>query len=176
MNDDEIFNSHDPSYDADYIPNQNNESGRVVERTVTASIETPFLPPKFVEEYERIVPGAGQKMFDMVVKQQEFNMEIKRHDMQLNEKSLERVITVDAANINEQKEASIIRGKEVAIKSRGQIFAFILTCCLIALSGFFAYIDQPWLASLPIGIIIGVITVMFLQRKHEEEKKIEPSE
>lgn len=175
MNDDDIYGSHDPSYDADYIPNETQDSARIIERTITASLETPFLPPKFVEEYERIVPGAGHQMFDMVVKQQEFNIEIKRHEMQFNDKNLERVITLDSANIIEQQEASIIREKEVAIKSRGQIFSFILVCCLIILSGLFGYMDQPWLASLPVGIIIGVITVMFLQKKHDE-KKIEPSE
>lgn len=176
MNDDEnIYNSQGPSYDADYIPHRPKDSNGIIEGTITASIETPFLPPKFVEQYEKIVPGAGQQMFDMVVKQQEFNMEIKRHEMSLNEKSLQRVIAVDNANIIEQQEASIIRAREVAIKSRGQIFSFILVCFLIVLSGFFGYIDQPTLAGLPVAIIIGVITVMFLQRRHEE-KKIESSE
>lgn len=173
-NEEDIFEPHDHSHEADYLPHRQ-EKGGFVRETITASIETPFLPPQFVQEYDRIVPGAGQQMFDMFVKQQDFNIDLRKHEMKLNEMNMQRVVDVDNANIVEQKAAASIRDQEVSIKSRGQILAFILVCCLMALSGFFAYIDQPWLASLPIGIIVGVITVMFLQRKHEE-KKIESSE
>lgn len=172
--DDDIFEPQDHPPEADYLPHRKEEGGFIRE-TITASIETPFLPPQFVQEYDRIVPGAGQQMFDMFVKQQDFNIELRKHEMQLNTMNMQRIVDVDNANIMEQKAVSSVRDREVSIKSRGQIFAFVLVCGLMTLSGFFAFIDQPWLASLPIGMIIGVITVMFLQKKHNE-KKVEPSE
>lgn len=61
----------------------------VVETTLTMShmeVQTPFLPPQYLEEYEKTVPGSAKQMFDMIVTQQEFNMELKRHEIDFNQK------------------------------------------------------------------------------------------
>lgn len=155
--------------EADDMPSShinNHINGNMLERTeITASLETPFLPPKFVEEYERIVPGSGKEMFDMIVRQQDFNIELRRHHMALEERNMRRIEAIDEANIIEQNRASNVRERELTIKARGQIFALILACLLI---GVFAYLQQPWLASIPVTTIVGVITVMFLQRRFQE--------
>lgn len=127
-------------------------------------IQTPFLPPQYLAEYERIVPGSAQQMFDMIVTQQEFNIELKRQEIEFNQKNLQRAIEIDSANIAEQQEAS-------RIKSRGQIFSFVLSLCLIGLSAWFAYLGHIGLASVPILIIIGVITVLFLQKQHQDNSQ-----
>lgn len=158
--------------EADDIPSNhinNHINGNMLERTeITASLETPFLPPKFVEEYERIVPGSGKEMFDMIVRQQDFNIELRRHHMALEERNMRRIEAIDEANIIEQNRASNVRERELTIKARGQIFALILACLLIGVSAYFAYLQQPWLASIPVTTIVGVITVMFLQRRFQE--------
>lgn len=168
--DKELVSEHEFDDDAGYTPDGHRVNGEIVEIT-SARLETPFLPPRFLEEYERVLPGSGKQMFDMVVKQQEFSIEIKRHEIEINNKNMENATNANNSNIIEQKEFAKSRAQELKIKARGQIFAFVLAVLLIILSGFFAYINQPWLASLPIGTIIGVITVMFLQKKHTLNKK-----
>lgn len=137
----------------------------VVETTLTMShmeVQTPFLPPQYLEEYEKTVPGSAKQMFDMIVTQQEFNIELKRHEIDFNQKNLQRVIDVDHANLAEQKRAS-------QIKSRGQVFSFILSLCLIGLAGWFAYLGHTFLAGTALTLITGVITVLFLQKQHKEQ-------
>lgn len=143
------------------VPKIDNESVETTFSVATMEIQTPFLPPQYLAEYERIVEGSAKQMFDMVVAQQNFNIELKRQEIEFNQKNLQRAIDVDHANIAEQK-------RDSKIKSRGQIFSFILSVLLIALSAWFAYLGHMWLASAPIAIIVGVITVLFLQKRHIE--------
>ncbi len=139
---------------------------------VSASIKTPHLPPHFLRQYDEIVPGSAKEIFDMVIRQQEFDLEIRRHDMEMNHRNMTRVEQLDAANIQEQKDAAGIRAGELTIKNRGQWFALFLSVSLIVLSGFFAYLGHIWLASIPLGIIIGVMTVMFLQTRHHQPAEV----
>ncbi|UYZ94448.1 DUF2335 domain-containing protein [Moraxella bovis] len=143
------------------VPKIDSESVETTLSVTAMEIQTPFLPPQYLAEYERIVEGSAKQMFDMVVAQQNFNMELKRQEIEFNQKNLQRAIDVDNANIAEQK-------RDSNIKVRGQIFSFILSLFLIALSAWFAYLGYIWLASIPIGIIIGVITALFLQKRHIE--------
>ncbi len=148
------------------------DEGQVVSIT-KASLETPYLPPKFIEEYERIVPGSGQKMFDMVLKQQEINIDILEREMKINEENFQRIKALDQANIDEQQAIAEIRKQDVKIAMRGQIFAFILALLLMALSAFFAYLEHTKLALAPLTIIIGVMVVIFLRKSPPNNKDSE---
>lgn len=160
---------------AEYIPNQQDDDDRTASLTVTrSSIESPFLPPRFLQEYEKIVPGSAKQIFEMSVKQHDFNIELKREEIRLNSENLERVKLIDAANIAEQKSAMQAREKEIAIKSRGQIFTFSIGLVLIGVSVYFAIIQQYLLASVPLGIVIGAMAVLFLQRHVSDGKKDQP--
>ena len=41
------------------------------------SIKTPYLPPEFLEAYDRVLPGAAREIFDLIHEEQKFQMEIK---------------------------------------------------------------------------------------------------
>lgn len=143
------------------VPKSDSESVETTLSVATMEIQTPFLPPQYLAEYERIVEGSAKQMFDMVVAQQNFNIELKRQEIEFNQKNLQRTIDVDNANIAEQK-------RDSDIKARGQIFSFLLSLCLIGLSAWFAYLGHTMLAGGAIALIIGVITVLFLQKRHIE--------
>lgn len=130
-------------------------------------IQTPYLPPQYLTEYERIVEGSAKQMFEMVVAQQNLNMDIKRQEMELNQQKLQRAINIDNANIADQQQNN-------AIKARGQLLSFVLSLCLIGLSAWFAYLGHVKLASVPILIIVGVITVLFLQKQHSQTPSDKP--
>lgn len=142
-------------------PNDGAELLSIEHLEARMEIQTPFLPPQYLEQYESIVPGAAKQMIEMVVAQQEFNMDLKRQEIEFNKQNLQRIIDVDAANIVEQERAS-------KIKTRGQIFSFILSLCLIGLSAWFAYLGHTILAGSAIALIIGVTTILFLQKQPKD--------
>ncbi|HHP0285650.1 DUF2335 domain-containing protein [Acinetobacter baumannii] len=149
-------------------------------------IESPFLPPEYIAEYEKIEPGLGKKLIDVVVEHQKFQMEIKRAEIELTNKSFAESVKVNDANIREQDSLNDARNKEIAIKSRGQIFALIISLVFMYTAYKFAELGHTVLASACISIILGMAAILFLQKvighskaeekKQEEEKIKEPND
>lgn len=164
--DNPVVIAQEDSIKADYIPTNNQPSTGIM--VTSTSMETPFLPPQFLDEYEKTVPGSAKQIFDMIVKQQEFNMNIKNQEMDLNRQNLERIKVIDNANIKEQEASALVREKEIQIKSRGQIFALIMGLVLLAVACYFAWLGHLKLAGLTIGIIVAVMTILFLQQRHNQ--------
>lgn len=128
------------------------------------SIKTPYLPPEFLEAYDKVLPGAAREIFDLIHEEQKFQMEIKRKEMEFTERNLVRGETIDAANIREQDALNNARNREIDIKARGQLFAFIITVILLLAAFGFAYLGYVILAGSCIGIIVAMAIVMFLQK------------
>jgi len=139
------------------------------------AIKTPYLPPEFLESYEKVLPGASREIFDLIHEEQKFQMELKRKEIEFTERNLTRGEIIDAANIREQDSLNNARSREIDIKSRGQWFAFASMILLLAASFGFAWLDKPIQSNTCLGLIVAMATVMFLQRvighdKVQEEK------
>ena len=128
------------------------------------SIKTPYLPPEFLEAYDKVLPGAAREIFDLIHEEQKFQMEIKRKEMEFTERNLVRGETIDAANIREQDSLNSARNREIDIKSRGQWFAFGSMILLLIASFGFAWLDKPIQSNTCLGLIVAMAAVMFLQR------------
>lgn len=128
------------------------------------SIKTPYLPPEFLESYEKTLPGSAREIFDLIHEQQKFEMELKRKEIEFVERNLIRSETIDAANIREQDSLNNARSREIDIKARGQFFAFVTTIILLLAAFGFAYLGHVVLAASCIGIIVAMAIVMFLQK------------
>lgn len=133
------------------------------------SIKTPYLPPEFLEAYDKVLPGASREIFDLIHEEQKFQMEIKRKEMEFTERNLVRGETIDAANIREQDSLNSARNREIDIKARGQLFAFTITVILLLAAFGFAYLGHIILAGSCIGIIVAMAVVMFLQKPFGHE-------
>lgn len=134
------------------------------------SIKTPYLPPEFLESYEKVLPGAAREIFDLIHEEQKFQMELKRKEIDFTERNLVRGETIDAANIREQDALNAARSREIDIKARGQLFAFLITVILLLASFGFAYLGFQILAGSCIAIIVAMAVVMFLQKPMGHEK------
>ncbi|WP_168396637.1 DUF2335 domain-containing protein [Acinetobacter indicus] len=133
------------------------------------TIQSPFLPPDHLEKYEKIIPGMGKELMQVIIEHQKFQMEMKRAEFELNTKSFEESVKVNDANIREQDALNTARTKEIEIKARGQVFALIITVLLLGSAFGFALLDFPILAGSCIAIIVAMSIVMFLQKTHHDK-------
>lgn len=133
------------------------------------TIQSPFLPPEYLEKYEKIIPGMGKELMQVIINHQNLQMEMKRAEFELNKKSFEESIKVNDANIREQDSLNVARSREIDIKSRGQIFALVVTVLLLGAAFGFAILGFSLLAASCIAIIVAMAGVMFLQRTHHDK-------
>lgn len=132
-------------------------------------IESPFLPPEYLEKYEKISPGMGTQLIQVIIEQQKFQMEMKRTEVELTSKSFAESVKVNDANIREQDSLNLARSREIDIKGRGQIFALVITILLLISAFGFALLELPILAGSCIAIIVAMAVVMFLQKTHHDK-------
>ena len=133
------------------------------------TIQSPFLPPEHLEKYEKIIPGMGKELMQVIIKHQNFQMEMKRAEFELNEKSFYESVKVNDANIREQDSLNSARSREIDIKERGQYFAVFITFLLLVAALIFAHWGHTILAGSCIGIIVTMSVVMFLQKTHHDK-------
>ncbi|MFH4293799.1 hypothetical protein WAJ58_21870, partial [Acinetobacter baumannii] len=88
----------------------------------------------------------GKELIGVIIEHQKFQMEVKRTEMALNEKSFAESIKVNEANIKEQEATRAARNREIDIKARGQIFAFIISILILSAVVFFALLGHLVLA------------------------------
>ncbi|MCL6243825.1 DUF2335 domain-containing protein [Acinetobacter sp. ANC 7200] len=139
------------------------------------TIQSPFLPPEHLEKYEKIIPGMGKELMQVIIKHQNFQMEMKRAEFELNEKGFHESVKVNDANIREQDSLNLARSREIDIKERGQYFALIITVVLLVSALILAKWGHTVLAGSCIGIIVTMSIVMFLQKTHHEKAGDEDS-
>ncbi|MEC7118667.1 MAG: DUF2335 domain-containing protein [Pseudomonadota bacterium] len=148
------------------VPNVIREDGKkitVTQRTMHASFESPYPPPDFLRKYQEFDPEAASKIFAMILKQQDFEIEIRRRDMDLNDRNFDRVERIDAANIKEQADVAALRRDEIEIKKRGQWFAVGFGVLLILAAIYFARIDHAALAGASLLLVATMAAILFLQ-------------
>ncbi|MCZ1176800.1 hypothetical protein [Acinetobacter pittii] len=156
---------------AEKIPSK----GRYSVKVSQSRVESPYLPPEYLEGYERIEPGMGKKLMEVIIEHQQFQMEIKRNEMELNRQSFAESIKVNAANIREQDELNKARNREIDIKSRGQIFAFIISVLILSAAILFAVLGHTILAGTCVGIMVAMASVLFLQKAPAHERAVDES-
>ncbi|PVZ89976.1 hypothetical protein C9426_00930 [Serratia sp. S1B] len=189
MNQNASSNNQKSDYNATHVPNpevdlgqinfddgrvekiNHAESGKFSLKFEQRRIESPFLPPEYLQEYERIEKGLGTQLIGVIIEHQKFQMEVKRAEIELLNKNFEESARINAANIREQDSLITARNRELDIKSRGQIFAFLITIILLATAIYFAKNGYLWQSSGCIAIIVAMAVVMFLQRTHNEKAK-----
>lgn len=104
-----------------------------------------------VEKYERVLPGAADRIFSLTERQQEHRFHQERVDRDIAQKASEANVEVAKSNARVQ-DASI---KEV---KRGQIFAFIVSLGYLGVVLTLGVIGQPILSGiLGVSGIGGVI-------------------
>lgn len=150
---------------AEKIPRQKSYSLRIEQK----SIESPFIPPEYLEQYEKIYPGMGERLMEVIIEHQKFQMEVKRSEIELTNRSFAESVKVNDANIREQDSLNLARSREIDIKARGQVFALIITVLLIASAFGFALLELPILAGSCIAIIVAMAVVMFLQKTYHDK-------
>ena len=111
----------------------------------------------------------------VIIKHQNFQMEIKKAELDLNEKSFNESVKINDANIREQDALNIAWSREIDIKARGQVFALVITIMLLLSAFGFALLDLPILAGSCIAIIVAMSAVIFLQKTHHNKADGEAS-
>lgn len=139
-------------------------------RVSQSRVETPFLPPEYLEKYEKIQPGLGKELIGVIIDHQKFQMEIKRNEMALNERSFAESVKVNEANMREQEATRSARNREIDIKARGQIFAFIISILILSAVVLFALLGHLILAGTCVAIMVGMASVLFLQKVPNQRK------
>ncbi|MEQ1066293.1 hypothetical protein ABLB96_14640 [Acinetobacter sp. XH1741] len=156
VNEDETV---DPHYNSTVVPEAEYEPGEIADvihpkaekmgksehyslKVSQSRVETSFLPPEYLESYERIQPGLGKELIGVIIEHQKFQMEVKRTEMALNERSFDESVKVNEANIREQEATRAARNREIDIKSRGQIFAFIISILILSAVVLFALLGH----------------------------------
>jgi uncharacterized membrane protein len=128
------------------------------------TINSPYLPPEYLEKYNQVLPGSVEQIFALVQKQQEINMEVQRHEIDMARRNMGRQENIDSGNIAAQSVATQLALGEQRIKARGQNWAISFGVLLIATSILFAYWKMIWLAAVPLGLIVAVMAILFLQK------------
>lgn len=146
------------------------EIGRALLRIEQKRVESPFIPPDYLEAYERILPGVGEKLMDAIIQNQLFQMEVKRSEIDLTDKKITEAVKVNDANIREQDALNLARSREIDIKSRGQIFAFIISILILCAAILFAILGHIIIAGACVGIMVAMASVLFLQKTPTHEK------
>lgn len=140
-------------------------------RVSRTSIQSPYLPPEYIEAYNRASPGLGDKIIESMFNQH-------THAMQMNERQMTRLEKADDFEREEFRHHRIERDKEITIKKRGQIFAFILCLALFGIAMYSAIIGAFGVAYAAFGALSVVIGGFFLQNtflgiKQNKEKMSE---
>lgn len=119
-----------------------NNNGNNVNATVSAEIQTasfsgPMPPPAILAEYEKIVPGAAERILIMA------------------ESSMKHQHEYDHAILKVSKQQL----------ARGQIFGFLIGLSAIGASVYSATIGYPWLAAILGGTtVVGLVTAFVVGR------------
>lgn len=100
---------------------------------ISGQFSGPLPPPAYLEHYERVLPGAAERIFDWSEQEQR-----QRHDFE----------NFLAKSVTRQQE-------------RGQIFAFLIGIGALALAAFMVYAQHPGYAIVTtitaIGTLIGAV-------------------
>ena len=131
------------------IQNQKNPTLSLSQQKISVG---PIPPAEELEAYERVYPGADERIFDG------FDEE-RKHRHQRENKEIDGIL--------------IIEKKKVGIVGRGQLFAFILGLIILVFCGYLIYIGQideaKWIivALLGTALISGLLNNVF----HKDNKK-----
>lgn len=117
-------------------------------RSLITNIETtayqgPLPPPIYLDAYNKVLPGAADRIIAMAEKQ-------------LNERT--------------QKEMLALK-LPYQLASRGQILGFLLAFACLVLTGFLAFTGHDTVAGVIGGGTIVSLAVIFVTGKHIEQKK-----
>ncbi len=128
------------------VPQKNNEDALVRQETTTVVFSGPFPPPQMLEAYERILPGAAERIFRMGEEQSQHRRELES-----------QVIKSD------------IRNSRI-----GLIFGLLIGIVALAASVLIAYFGYPVSGGLVgVGAIAALVGVFVYgsQRRTQERKE-----
>jgi uncharacterized membrane protein len=131
------------------IPNQqkyqpNNLTVPAQSQQIIQQYSGPLPPPNFLEQYDKVCPGAAQKIIDMTVNQSAHRIELEKQ--------------VIASNIKES--------------ARGQLFAFIIVLCLIFVGALFVVLGKTNVGLTIFGTtIVATASVFVYGKKAQKEQK-----
>ncbi|WP_248730232.1 DUF2335 domain-containing protein [Vreelandella populi] len=132
----------------------------LTQKSVTAT-SAPIPPAQEVEYYDRIMPGAADRIFALAENQQAHRLEQERKQLEINTKVTESNICTADSNIRAQ-DATILEIR------RGQWMAFILGLSFLGITALLGLNGHEFAASaLGLGGVAAVATVFIKVRKRQ---------
>ncbi|WP_419604388.1 DUF2335 domain-containing protein [Thiolapillus sp.] len=133
-----------------------NQKAQEVVTTTTTQVDHfqgPIPAPATLDQYEKILPGAAERIISMAEKEQ-------THRQHCEKSALEQEIQNHKA-----------RNREVA---RGQWFGLFIGVCAIGCGAWLASIGQPWSGGfIGTGGVIGLVAVFVFSHRTKADKKKE---
>ena len=115
----------------------------------------PLPPPRVLDEYNTILPGAMERILGMA--------EREAMERQVNERTR---LANETAHINAVSEDTKAYRSEVR---RGQLLATVIMVAGIAATVFCAYIKQPWIAAVLGSGTLGNVVISMLNAKGKQQ-------
>jgi uncharacterized membrane protein len=124
----------------------------------SVEISSPYPPPAFLEEYERILAGSAERLLQMAEAEQRLEHELARAQLQ-------QVQQVNASNINTQRSQQMLF-------QRGQFFALLSMVGILAFSAYALTLGFAWVAGTAVTTsMLGMAVIYVLRQRPSETPK-----
>jgi uncharacterized membrane protein len=135
---------------------QQHENGSRALTHESVEISSPYPPPAFLEEYERVLVGSAERLLKMAEAEQRLEHELARAQLQ-------EVQQVNASNINTQR-------SQQTLFERGQIFALLSMVGILAFSAYALTLGFPWVAGTAVTTSMLGMAVIYVLRQRPSEQ------
>lgn len=134
---------------------QQHENGSRALTHESVEISSPYPPPAFLEEYERVLAGSAERLLQMAEAEQRLEHELARAQLQ-------EVQQVNASNINTQR-------SQQTLFQRGQFFALLSMVGILAFSAYALTLGYPWVAGTAVTTSMLGMAVIYVLRQRPSE-------
>ena len=108
----------------------------------------PVPPAELLEGYNRAIPNGADRLFTLVEEQ----------------------------SSHRQKIELLVVERQASRSDRGQIFGVALAILFGLLSGFFAFLHEPWLAGITLSTTIGSLVATFVLGQKNQLRNLDKKE
>lgn len=145
-------------------------SNPISQPTRSIELQDYLIPSNELSEFEKLAPDSSRKFIELVISSHKYSLEDAQQKNTLNREALNRLMLIDQSSFKDAETNRLIRLQEVKIRARGQIFSLLIVGMLIIGAVYLAYLNHPWVASVALGLILQVISSMFLQKEQPKSQ------
>ncbi len=170
MTDISINNSEEASNLNNHSTNTPFLSHPIGQPTRSIELQDYLIPSSELREFENLAAGSSKEFVELVISSHRYSLEDAQQKNIINREALNRLLLIDQSSFKDAETNRLIRLQEVKIRARGQIFSLLIVGMLIIGAVYLAYLDHPWVASAALGLILQVISSMFLQKEQPKSQ------